>query len=563
MTHLPGDIVRVLSWEELPPSVREIPAGYDPMAEGVLMSHQADWIRQIHGYDLNIAEKGRRTGITFATALDDTITASSTRKAGGDNAYYIGDTKEKGLEYIGYCAHMAKVMASAMAEGWEGIEVFLFEDQLEDGSSKNITAYRIRFASGFQIVALSSNPANIRGLQGIVNIDEAAFHQQVRAVIEACLALIIWGGKIRIISTHNTVKSPFNELVRDSRAGLYAFKVFRVTFDDAVANGLFERVCLVKGWTPSPENKKAWYEKVRGAYGANKAAMLEELDGIPREGDGVAIPSIYIERCMREERPVLRLRLDNEFALRDEEYRRSWCSDWIRRNLEPLRELLDHNLEHHFGLDYARHFDFSVTGPLATAQNLMRICPFIIEMLNVPTRQQEQVLWYMIDMLPKFQGGAMDATGNGATLAEYTADKYGHHRIHQVKLNDAWYRDNMGSFQDAFADGMIDVPRDVDIRNDIRALELINGVIKLPAIKQQDSKDKGAKRHGDGAIMLAMAWFSSRQGRQPAWANRQPEGRQRLSVMAGAAESRPGQRTRLSARPVGGRLRDQIRAGVH
>jgi len=247
MAAVPGDVIRNLEWDELPASVREIPEGYDPLEEGVLMEHQADWCDLIHTYDLCIAEKGRRTGITFATGQDDTITASTKKSAGGDNVYYIGDTKEKGLEYIGYCAHMAKVMASAMAQGWRGIEVFLFEDQQADGSTKNITAYRIRFATGNQIVALPSTPASIRGLQGIVNIDEAAFHKNVQQVIDAATALIIWGGKIRIISTHNGDKNPFNQLIHDTRAGLYAFRIFRVTFDDAVANGLYERVCLVKG----------------------------------------------------------------------------------------------------------------------------------------------------------------------------------------------------------------------------------------------------------------------------------------------------------------------------
>jgi len=258
MTDRPGDVERILSWDELPSSVREIPEGYDPLAEGVLMKHQAGWIKQIHEHPLNLCEKGRRTGITFATALDDTITASSQKIAGGDNVYYIGDTREKGLEYIGYCAHMARVMAAAMAEGWQGIEVFLFEDQQPDGSSKHITSYRIRFASGFQIVALSSRPASIRGLQGKVNIDEAAFHLNVQAVIDSTLALIIWGGDIRIISTHNGDKNPFNQLIHDTRAGLFAFRIFRVTFDDAVKNGLYERVCMVKGWTPTPEGKKEW-----------------------------------------------------------------------------------------------------------------------------------------------------------------------------------------------------------------------------------------------------------------------------------------------------------------
>ena len=105
----------------------------------------------------------------------------------------------------------------------------------------------------------------------------------------------------------------------------------------------------------------------------------------------------------------------------------------------------------------------------------------------------------------------MDATGNGYGLAEATADKYGRPRILEVMLNDAWYRENMTPFQQAFEDGMFDLPRDADILNDLRTLELIDGIIKLPNLRVQDTKDSEFKRHGDGAIMLALGHFATRQ----------------------------------------------------
>lgn len=501
---LPSDVQRVLTWEELPPSVREIPRDFNPMAKGVLMRHQADWLKVCATEDLAIAKKGRRTGITYATALDHTIIAASSRAAGGDNVYYIADTKDKGLEFVGYCAHMARVMSQAMADGWQGIEVTLFEDVRPDGSTKMITAYRIRFASGFQIVALSSNPASLRGLQGIIIIDEAAFHRNVQAVLDAASAMIIWGGKIRIISTHNGAKNAFNQLVLDAEAGRSPFKVFTATFDDAVANGLYERVCLIKGWTPTPEGKRAWYLKVRGTYGSNLAAMREELDCIPRDGSGVALPAVLIERAMREERPILRLALDADFAAQDPELRKYWCDEWMRVHLFPVLTRLDPALEHYFGHDFARHRDFSIFTPLALDRLLTKRVPFILEMHKVPTRQQEQILWTIIDRLPNFRAGAMDATGSGETLAEYTGDKYGS-RILQIKLNDAWYRSNMGQFVAGFEDGLFDLPRDANLRNDLRSLELIDGIIKLPGLTQKDLTDTDLKRHGDGAISLALA----------------------------------------------------------
>lgn len=499
------DVERIVGKFELPASVIELPEG-DPLADGILMQHQVEWLADKS--DLKLIEKGRRTGITYAEAQDDTITVATTRADGGDNVFYIGDTKEKGLEFIGYCAHFAKVIAQALSTEFSDIEEVVFKDQQPDGTTREITSYRIRFASGFRVQALSSRPANIRGLQGIVVIDEAAFHPDVQGVIDAATALIIWGGKIRIISTHNGVKSPFNELIKDTRAGKYAFSLHRVSFDDAVANGLFERVALVKGWPTDDQTKQDWYDRVRGAYGSNKSAMLEELDVVPRDGSGVAIPSVQIENCMHEVRPVVRLALDDEFALRSEQARASYVADWIRDNIDPLIELLDPNLPHVFGEDYARHADFTIFAPLSIDRLLTRKCPFMVELHNVPTRQQEQIIWYIIQRLPNFRKGAMDATGSGATLAEYTADKFGHARVEQVMLNNNWYRDNMIPFRDAFADQTIDLPRHADILNDLRDLQMVDGIIKLLSLRSADSGGE-LKRHGDAAIALALAWWAS------------------------------------------------------
>src|SRR5690606_3911011 len=129
--------------EQLPgelPRGAEIPPELDPLAEGVLMKHQVDWLEDES--DLKIAEKGRRTGITFAEALADTLIAAASRSAGGDNVFYIGDTKDKGREFIGYVAHFARVVAKELVE----IEEFVFQDQKEDGSTQDISAFRVTFA---------------------------------------------------------------------------------------------------------------------------------------------------------------------------------------------------------------------------------------------------------------------------------------------------------------------------------------------------------------------------------------------------------------------------------
>lgn len=80
-----ADTQRIVEWDELPESVRNIPDSFDPLADGVLMKHQVEWIAL--KATIKVEEKGRRTGITFSEALDDTITAASRKSAGGDNVF--------------------------------------------------------------------------------------------------------------------------------------------------------------------------------------------------------------------------------------------------------------------------------------------------------------------------------------------------------------------------------------------------------------------------------------------------------------------------------------------
>ncbi len=502
--------LRVVEWDELPPGAREVPAGFNPLAEGVLMLHQRQFL-SIKA-SIKVAPKGRRTGITFCEALDDTIKAAARKSAGGDNVYYIGDTREKGLEYIGYCAKFARVIATAQAQGVSEIEEFLFDDQDEHGNTRKINAYRIRFASGFQICALSSRPANIRGLQGKVVIDEAAFHPDVQGVLDAATALLIWGGEIVIISSHNGKGNPFNQLIKDIEAGRYGTDavVFKVTFDDAVANGLYERVCLMKGWTPSAEGKQAWYTKIRNGYGTRKAAMREELDAIPRDGSGVCLPGVWVEQAMvLPPESVLRLTLDDDFVRLPPRERESWMVDWIDRNLVPALARLDPRERHVHSHDYARHRDFSVWGATALGVGMRRRNVLSIEMHKVPYAQQKQVAWAAIEGLPLYCGGANDASGNGEAMAEETADQFGHSRVHQIKLNRAWYGTWMPKLIQAFEDGMIDIPADPNYAQDLRAIEDVDGVPMVSPLRRADLKEPDLARHGDAAVMLVLGWFAT------------------------------------------------------
>ncbi|WP_211279520.1 hypothetical protein [Cognaticolwellia mytili] len=78
----------------------------DPSKEAVFLPYQQKWFLDNSTYA--IAEKSRRTGLTWAQAGKDVITASKPRRRGGRNVFYVGSKQEMALEYIAACALFAK-----------------------------------------------------------------------------------------------------------------------------------------------------------------------------------------------------------------------------------------------------------------------------------------------------------------------------------------------------------------------------------------------------------------------------------------------------------------------
>jgi phage FluMu gp28-like protein len=119
------------------------------------------------------------------------------------------------------------------------------------------------------------------------------------------------------------------------------------------------------------------------------------------------------------------------------------------------------------------------------------------------------VINFIIENLPKFTGGALDAGGNGSQVGEDTAAKFGATRIAQIMLSESWYREHMPKLKSGLEDRTIqDIPRNSNLRDDLRAVEVINGVPKI-AERTKNAEDKKQKRHGDFAIALALANYAT------------------------------------------------------
>ncbi len=411
----------------------------------------------------------------------------------------MGTSHDMAKEFIDAAANWARLFEKAVVATGDVI--------FDDGSDKGVQALKIDFASGFSIVALSSKPRSLRGRQGFAVLDEAAFVDNLAELIKAAMAFLIWGGKVLVISTHNGADNPFNQLITDIRAGRLRYGLIRFDLDDALRNGLFERICLINPhkhgeWTP--EKEADWREKLISDYGDGAD---EELYCIPSQGSGAWLPGPLIEARMVDA-PVLRLSFPDAFTLMPETVRQAEVQRWIETELQPVMEAtLDPALQTGFGMDIGRLRDLTVMCPMQITRTMRRVIPFMVELARVPFQQQEQIRDAIARALPRFIGGRIDATGIGASLAESGTQRFGE-AMAGVKFSTEWYRTEMPPVKAAFEDDAIAVPRDAEISADLRAFKIIRGIATLPAVRT--AAGAGGTRHGDAGIAIVLAYSATR-----------------------------------------------------
>lgn len=80
----------------------------------------------------------------------------------------------------------------------------------------------------------------------------------------------------------------------------------------------------------------------------------------PKQGTGVYLPTWLIESRMADGIPVVRWSQPDAFAQLAEHLRVAETKDFCERELKPLLEALDPELQSFFGWDFARSGDLSV-----------------------------------------------------------------------------------------------------------------------------------------------------------------------------------------------------------
>lgn len=478
----------------------DVPDSLDlPESMPVLLGYQKKWFEDES--QVCIAEKSRRTGLTWAEAGRNVITAAKPRRRGGRNVFYVGSRQEMALEYIAACALFAKAFN-------ELAQADVYEQTLWDKDKKEeILAYMIRFPnSGFKIQALSSRPSNLRGLQGDVIIDEAAFHESLDELLKAAMALTMWGARVRIISTHNGVDNLFNQYIQDAREGRKDYSVHRITLDDAIADGLYQRICYVTGQDWSPEAEKKWRDDLYKNAPSREDAD-EEYGCVPKKSGGAYIPHALIELAMVRDIPILTFEAPEDFLSRAAWLRESEVEAWCETHLKPLLSALNPRSRYSFGEDFARRGDLTCFTVLEITEELQKREAFRVELRNMPYEQQKHIMLYILTRIPRLTGAAFDATGNGGYLAEKAVEHFGPEMVDCVMLSVKWYGEWMPKLKAEFEDQNLFVARHQTTLDDLRHIKVTNGIPQIDKgrTKDENATAAGSRRHGDFAVALCMA----------------------------------------------------------
>jgi phage terminase large subunit-like protein len=248
----------------------------------LFLPYQLAWINDDSNFA--IAEKCRQSGLSTAQAFRAVLLAINGIKGTCYSTYSLPATKN----FIKRCANIARAFnyGYRYITGKELINECL------------LSSYKIAFPNGLEIEAIAGNPTNLRDKPGReLVIDEAAFRiGGLQEILKAGKANLLWGtGSIRIISTHNGEDNDFNyecrKLENDSSLG----SLHKITFRDAIRQGLYKQICAVSGKQWSQDSENEWIDSWYRRYGDECAS--EELDVIPRRyGSSLFFKPEYFHR---------------------------------------------------------------------------------------------------------------------------------------------------------------------------------------------------------------------------------------------------------------------------
>ena len=392
----------------------------------VLLPYQEAWRRD--GSGLKLWEKSRRIGATYAEANDVVMTRLTGERP--LNYWFSSADESAAYEFADYCAFWMKT-ADAVADR--------FTEDVEDPKSKKPrAAFVVRFPSGVRMTAMSSSPTRFRSKGGDVGLDEFAYHDQPGKMYDAAEPCTTWGGRLRVLSTHNGEESEFNrfcEMARrrargEARENDMPWSLHRVTLPDAVSQGLVERINLVAGTRYTAES----FLKERRSRCRNEDMWNQEYLAIPGIDSTTWLPYDLLEAC------------DDEAAGRPD---------------------LAGDGQRYVGMDVGETRDLTVIWTLERSGDVLWTREVVVLTGETLKTKQDALLSRLRH--PKVVRACVDATGIGAQIAQ-EAKRAGKGEAVKFTLP---VKDELASpLRGLFEDRRIRIPPGAEIREDLHSVRM-------------------------------------------------------------------------------------------
>jgi phage FluMu gp28-like protein len=324
------------------------------------------------------------------------------------------------------------------------------------------------------MTAMSSNPRRFRSKGGDVGLSELAFHDDERGMYDAAQPCIMWGGRLRVITTHNGENSFFNQgIIRPAKRAasgevvkdLLPFSIHRVTILDAVQDGLVEKINETK---KTQYAREQFVQRLR-AMCRNEDQWNQEYMAIPSTDSSAFLPYELIEKC------------EDDRAGRPEHFGEG---------------------PRYVGMDVGESNNPSViywgerVGDVLWVRERIRL-------VGAPLHQLERMF---VDRLnhPRTVRGCVDGTGLGTQIGQ-AAERTG--RGESIKFT-VPVKDELASpVRGVFEDQRVRIPRDPQSRHDLHSVRMI-----LAANHPRFDAANTKTGHADEFWALALMLHAARGG---------------------------------------------------
>ena len=407
---------------------------------------------------LKLMEKSRQIGLSWSTAFA-TVKRTAPKEAKNDQWVSSRDEIQARL-FLEDCKRFAVAIDTAARD----LGSVVIDDE------RRISAYVLQFANGKRIHSMSSNPDAQAGKRGGRVLDEFALHPDPRKLYSIAYPGITWGGQMELVSTHRGSANFFSELVEDvkHRGNPKGFSLHTVTLQDALDQGFLFKL---QENLPADDERIAmdeaeYFDFIRSGC-ASEEQFLQEYMCVPADDAGAFLTYDMIAAC--EYRPT-----------------DPWEVDGTEKEL-------------YLGVDVGRSNDLTVMWILERVSGSF-FTRKIVTMQNQTFTAQEAELYSLLGN-PAIRRCCIDATGLGMQLAERAQEKFGEYRVEGVRFTGPVKEELAYPVRAAFEDKSIRIPRDDQIRADLRGIKKVTtkaGNIRFEA-------DHGPDGHSDRFWALALA----------------------------------------------------------